>query len=92
MERSANTPRSFARLPGRNQTNLSLVKNVYFNSERKTYLQLRTEGFNIFNQTQSNGIITTLPVTGNVITGSSFGRPAGTRPPRKFQFAAKLSF
>lgn len=90
-----NTGRSFARLPGRNQTNLSLVKNLYFNSERSRYLQLRAEGFNIFNHTQFTGVQgdgTTFPVTGNVLTQSTFARPSTTRPPREFQFAAKFYF
>jgi hypothetical protein len=90
-----NTPRAFARLPGRNQTNLSLVKNIYFNSERNVYLQLRAEAFNVFNTTQFTGVVgsgTTLPTTGNILTQSTFGRPSSTRPPREFQFAAKFYF
>ncbi len=90
-----NAGRAFARLPGRNQTNLSLVKNIYFNSERTFYLQLRAEGFNVFNHTQflmAAGAATTFPVTGNPADTLSFARPTGTRPPREWQFAAKLYF
>ncbi len=89
-----NAGRAFARLPGRFQTNLTLSKNIYFDSERKRYLQLRAEGYNIFNQTQFTvipGNSTTLPTAGP-LTNSLFGRPTGTRLPREFQFGAKLYF
>ncbi len=81
-----NAPRAFARLPGQNQTNLSAVKNFYFNREKGRSLQLRAEGFNVFNHTQFTGIGATLATTANL------GRPTGTRLPREFQFAAKLYF
>ncbi len=90
-----NAGRSFARLPGRNQTNLSLVKNIYFNHDSTFYLQLRAEGFNVFNHTQflmAAGASTTFPVTGLPVNALSFARPTGTRPPREWQFAAKLYF
>ena len=90
-----NAGRAFARLPGRNQTNLSLVKNLYFNSERSTYLQLRAESFNVFNHTQfvmAAGTATTFPVSGNPTDTLGFDRPTGTRPAREFQFAAKFYF
>ncbi len=90
-----NAGRSFSRLPGRNQTNLSLVKNVYFNSEKTFYLQLRAEAFNVFNHTQflmAAGTATTFPVTGNPADTLGFARPTGTRPPREWQFAGKLYF
>lgn len=90
-----NAGRAFARLPGRNQTNLSLVKNIYFNTEKTFYLQLRAEAFNVFNHTQflmAPGAATTFPVTGNPADTLSFARPTGTRPPREWQFAGKLYF
>jgi hypothetical protein len=87
-----NAPRAFARLPGRNQTNLSLVKNIYFNTEKKRYLQLRAESFNVFNHTQFTGIGTTYTTTLADIKTGTLGRPTGTRLPREFQFAAKLYF
>ncbi len=84
-----NSGRAFGRRPGQNQTNLSAVKNIYFNSERNFYLQLRAEGFNIFNHTQfvmndTNSFSLSQPAT--------IGRPTATRLPREFQFAAKLYF
>lgn len=87
--------RSFARLPGRNQTNLSLVKNLYFSSERRRYVQLRAEGFNVFNHTQFTDVNASgriFNTTLNNLTQTTFGRPSTTRPPREFQFAAKLYF
>jgi hypothetical protein len=87
-----NAPRSFARLPGRNQTNLALMKQFYFNTERTFYLQIRGEAFNLFNQTQFTGIGTTLPTAGPLSSGATIGRPTGARLPREFQFGAKLYF
>ena len=87
-----NAVRSFGRLPGRNQTNLALMKQFYFNTERSFYLQLRAESFNLFNQTQFTGIGTTLPSAGPLSAGATIGRPTGTRLPREFQFGAKLYF
>jgi len=81
-----NAPRAFARLFGRNQTNLTLTKNIYFNQEQNVRLQLRAESYNIFNHTQFTTVGTVLPTT------STFGKPTGARLPREFQFGAKLSF
>jgi hypothetical protein len=80
-----NAPRSFSRLFGRNQTNFTLTKNIYFDSEQGVRLQLRAEAFNVFNHTQFTGVQT-------VLGTADFGRPTGTRLPREFQFGAKLSF
>ena len=81
-----NLPRAFARLFPRNQTNLTLTKNIYFDSERRYKLQLRAESFNVFNHTQFTGVGVNLADPGTL------GRPTGTRLPREFQFGAKLSF
>jgi hypothetical protein len=81
-----NAPRSFARLFGRNQTNLTLTKNIYFDNDDRFKLQLRAEAYNVFNHTQFTGVGTTLTTT------STFGLPTGARLPREFQFGAKLMF
>jgi hypothetical protein len=81
-----NLPRAFARLFPRNQTNLTLTKNIYFDSERRYKLQLRAESFNVFNHTQFTGVGVNLADPGTL------GRPTGARLPREFQFGAKLSF
>jgi hypothetical protein len=80
-----NAPRAFSRLFGRNQTNLTLTKNVYFDAERRVKLQLRAESYNVFNHTQFTG-------AGVQINTSTFGRPTGARLPREFQFGAKIIF
>ena len=82
-----NLPRAFARLFGRNQTNLTVTKNIYFDKERNVRLQLRAESFNVFNHTQFTGVGTVLAA--NSVT---FGRPSGARLPREFQFGAKFLF
>ncbi|HWS85462.1 MAG TPA: carboxypeptidase regulatory-like domain-containing protein [Pyrinomonadaceae bacterium] len=87
-----NAARAFARLPGRNQTNLSLAKNIYFNTEKKRYLQLRAESFNVFNHTQFTLIGTTYTTTLPDIKTGTLGRPTSTRLPREFQFGAKFYF
>ncbi len=81
-----NLPRAFARLFGRNQTNLTLTKNIYFDAERNVRLQLRAESFNVFNHTQFTGVGVNLADPGTL------GRPTGARLPREFQFGAKLYF
>jgi hypothetical protein len=81
-----NLPRAFTRLFGRNQTNLTLTKNIYFDAERNVRLQLRAESYNVFNHTQFTGVGT------NMASPGALGRPTGARLPREFQFGAKLSF
>ena len=81
-----NAPRAFARLFGRNQTNFTLTKNIYFDTEQRVKLQLRAEAYNVFNHTQFTGVGTTLTTT------STFGLPTGARLPREFQFGAKILF
>jgi hypothetical protein len=84
-----NSGRAFGRKPGQNQTNLSLVKNIYFNKEKDFRLQLRAESFNVFNHTQFTVNDTN---TFSLSQPGTIGRPTGTRLPREFQFAAKLYF
>ncbi len=85
--------RAFARQPGRNQTNLALSKQFYFNKERTMYIQLRAESFNLFNTTQFGGASAARPTTGtDILNNSVFGRPTATRLPREFQFGAKFYF
>ncbi len=83
-----NAPRAFARLFGRNQTNLTLTKNIYFDREQEVKLQLRAEAYNVFNHTQFTGVGTVFSTSAT----STFGLPLGARLPREFQFGAKLLF
>jgi Carboxypeptidase regulatory-like domain/TonB-dependent Receptor Plug Domain len=80
-----NSGRAIFRLPGRNQTNLSISRYFYFNRDKNRYLQLRAESFNVFNTTQFLAI-------DNQIGFTTSGLPGATRLPREFQFAAKLNF
>ncbi|MDQ3129546.1 MAG: TonB-dependent receptor, partial [Acidobacteriota bacterium] len=88
-----NLGRAFARQRGRNQTNLAISKQFYFNTERTVYVQLRAESFNLFNTTQFLGANAARPTQGtDVLLNSTFGRPTATRLPREFQFGAKFYF
>jgi hypothetical protein len=95
-----NAGRAIFRLPGRNQTNLSLIKNFYWNTEKARYFQLRFESFNVFNHTQfflesANGnVLGTSPCVpgGIAVCTSTTGRPGSTRNPREFQFGLKMYF
>jgi hypothetical protein len=80
-----NSGRAIVRLPGRNQTNLSLSRYFYFNKDKNRYVQLRAESFNVFNKTQFLGI-------NNQLGSSTSGLPTSTRLPREFQFAVKMNF
>lgn len=83
-----NSGRAIFRLPGRNNTNLSLSRYFYFNTDKSRYLQLRLESFNIFNNTQFLCCSGNQNLAGN----STTGLPSGARLPREFQFAAKFNF
>ncbi|MDQ3042941.1 MAG: TonB-dependent receptor, partial [Acidobacteriota bacterium] len=80
-----NSGRAIFRLPGRNNTNLSISRYFYFNRDKNRYLQLRAESFNVFNTTQFLSI-------DNQIGFSTAGLPGAARLPREFQFAAKFNF
>jgi hypothetical protein len=86
-----NSPRAFARLPTQNQTNLSAIKNIYFNKDGDFRLQFRAEAFNIFNHTQFTAVGVTFDPSVPATTGT-FGRPTVARLPREFQFGLKLYF
>lgn len=95
-----NAGRAIFRLPGRNQTNLSLIKNFYWNREKARYFQFRAESFNVFNHTQfflegANGnVLGSSPCVpgGIAICLATTGRPGSTRLPREFQFGLKMYF
>jgi hypothetical protein len=86
-----NSPRAFARLPTQNQTNLSAIKNFYFNRDRDIRLQFRAEAFNLFNHTQFTSVGTVFDPS-LALTATTFGRPTAARLPREFQFGLKLYF
>jgi hypothetical protein len=98
-----NTPRSFVRGPGRDNWNLSLFKNFWFNQERGSNLQFRAEFFNVWNHTQWNGnqILNggqgissnaSFLSSGALDPTSDFGKVKAAYDPRTIQLALKLSF
>ena len=77
------TPRGSVRGPGFARTDLSFFKNVSL-PKRQT-VQLRIEGFNIWNQTQFRQ-------PGNVIGTATFGQIQAAEDGRIIQLAVKYSF
>lgn len=78
-------------LPGTNNWDLSMYKNLRF-AERITG-QLRLETYNTFNHTQYSGLNTTLQFdsTGKMIN-TAFDTPNAARPPRRMQIAVRITF
>ena len=86
-----NTPKTFARGPGINNTDLALFKN--FMIREKLSSQLRIEAYNVFNHTQFSGVGTTAQWDqSGAQTNASFGRITSARDPRIMQLAFRLSF
>ena len=76
-------PRNAVRGPGFNRTDMSIFKNITFAKNKQ--IQLRIEGFNIFNQVRWGQ-----PV-GNS-SAANFGAITSSDDGRIFQFGAKFSF
>ncbi|MGD0964123.1 MAG: carboxypeptidase regulatory-like domain-containing protein [Candidatus Acidiferrales bacterium] len=72
--------------PGMNNYDMALLRNVRLTESKS--LQLRLEGFNVFNHTQFFG---PQAVDGN-IDSSTFGQAIRTAPPRLVQLGAKFLF
>ena len=79
------------RLPGTNNTDLTLFKRIPFGGGRA--LQLRWEMYNVFNHTQFNGVDTTarFDATGKQVN-TTFGQVTSTRSPRIMQGSLRFSF
>lgn len=86
-----NTPSTFARGPGINNTDLALFKN--FKIRERLNTQLRFEAYNVFNHTQFSGVGTSAQwdQSGAQVT-SSFGKVTSARDPRIMQLALRLQF
>jgi len=81
---SGNAPRNSVRGPGMINTDLSFIKRVPFGNTRA--VDIRIEGFNIFNRVNLG-----VPVTD--LSSSSFGRIQSTATnAREFQFGMKIRF
>jgi len=78
--------RRFFHGPGMNNFDMALLKNLRLTESKS--LQLRLEGFNVFNHAQFFGPQT---VDGN-ISSSTFGQVVSADPPRLIQLAAKFLF
>jgi hypothetical protein len=72
--------------PGMDNYDMALLKNVRLTESKS--LQLRLEGFNVFNHTQFFG---PQAVDGN-IDSSTFGQAISAAPPRLVQLGAKILF
>jgi hypothetical protein len=80
--------------PGLNNTDLTLSKRVYFNSDEKRFLELRLEGFNVFNHTQFAAVSAGAGGSGvqGDINQATFGRILSASSGRIVQLGAKLYF
>jgi hypothetical protein len=87
-----NAPKDVIRLPGTNNWDFSLFKNIPLKSESR-YLQLRWELYNAFNHTQFSGVDTTarFDAAGNQVN-ANFGRVTAAREPRYMQLSLRLTF
>jgi hypothetical protein len=77
------TGRNLYRLPGVNNWDMTLSKQLRFNEQR--YFELRVESFNIFNHTQFSAVSTSM-------ASSTFGQATATRLPRNIQLGLKFVF
>ena len=80
--------------PGINNTDLSLSKRFEFHTEQRRWIELRLEGYNIFNHTQFSPIGVTGLGSGvyGDINSSNFGRVLAAAPGRTVQLGAKIYF
>ena len=81
--RPGNAPRGCIQGPGIQRWDLSLFKNIKLTE--RTGLQLRFEGFNVFNHTNFDAVDTG-------VTSDTFGQVISTREPRIIQIGVKLNF
>ncbi|MBI4905386.1 MAG: hypothetical protein HY820_17255 [Acidobacteria bacterium] len=70
--------------PGWNQVDMSFAKIIQIAEKRR--LEIRADGFNIFNHTQFNGVGTSF------FTPATFGKVTSARDPRSFMVGARLQF
>jgi hypothetical protein len=70
--------------PGWNNHDMSFAKYIPFGESRR--LEIRADGFNVFNHTQFNAVGTSFS------TPQSFGRVTSARDPRSFMVGARLQF
>jgi hypothetical protein len=79
--------------PGLNNWDMALEKHIYFRpSHESQYLQLRLEGYNVFNHTQFCNTAGPFPCINNNVQSSSFGQVTTVNPSRLVQLGAKFYF
>jgi hypothetical protein len=77
--------RNGLRAPGRNQLNLSLQRNFHVPGLRESRLNMRLEGFDLFNHPQLNA-------PGATVGSALYGIISSADAPRQIQAAARLTF
>ncbi len=78
---------------GINNWDMAVQKNVFFHPGHEgQYLQLRLEGYNVFNHTQFCNPAGSYPCVNNNVLSSNFGQMKTVSPSRLVQLAAKIYF
>ncbi len=79
--------------PGLNNWDIAIEKNIYLRPGHESqYLQLRLEGFNVFNHTQFCATAGPFPCINNDVESGSFGQVRTVNPSRLVQLGAKFYF
>ncbi len=86
-----NMPHNIIRGPGRDNWNMSLIKNFVFSESRGSNLQFRAEFYNVWNHTQFEGDYGNGGISTN-LGSSNFGAITNAYDPRTIQLALKLTF
>lgn len=86
-----NEPHNGVRGPGRENWNISVFKNFFFDPDRGTNLQFRAEFFNVWNHPQWVGDTENGGISTNY-GASNFGAVTSAYDPRTIQLALKFSF
>jgi hypothetical protein len=87
-----NAPKDVIRLPGTNNWDVSLFKNIPLGAESRI-LQFRSEFYNVFNYAQFSGVDTAARFdTAGRQVNSRFGQIVSAREARVIQFALSLRF
>lgn len=77
--------------PGRDNWNISLFKSFIISERRGSRVELRADGFNIWNHTQFKGDANNGGISMN-LGSSNFGAVTAAFDPREFQLGAKVVF
>jgi hypothetical protein len=79
--------------PGLNNWDMAIEKHIYFRPGHESqYLQLRLEGYNVFNHTQFCNTAGPFPCINEDVQSGSFGQVRTVNPSRLVQLGAKFYF